>query len=234
MFENILKSLLEEQENKKTSTLFYIENGYGLTWAPENRTASDKGLKDYSTDARWNAYKAGTLSREAAVEKAQARYIKKLEKETAAKIARLETIAAAPDIDYIMIDISWNRSSVWGYNPAVETSDNKGCYTTGRASGCGYDKESAAVAESFNRNNSILKLLYTIKENALAAGATDKSGFYKDNRACCGYGAGYTALPYFEGGVGVGCFWDILKKAGFKVSGHHTKTADFYHLTKTA
>ena len=154
MFENILASLLDEQEKKRNNTIFYINNGYCESWAPANRVFNDEGLKKYSTDARWNAYSAGKITREAAVKFAVDRYNKSIDKETAGKVARLETIAAAPDIDYISILISWKRSQTWGYNPTAETHDSNGKYTIGSASGCGYDKESAAVAASFNNNNS--------------------------------------------------------------------------------
>lgn len=237
MFENILKSLLEAQEERKNITSFYIKNGFCESWAAENKIASDEGIKRYSTPAKWDLYTAGKITREDAVKKAIERNNKKVDKETAAKIARLETIAAAPDLNYISINVEWKKSSVWGHNPHAEARDNKGIYTYGTASGCGYDKESSAVASALNANNSILKILYTIKENALKDGKTDKDKTActnRDNRDCCGYGAGYSAMPYFEGGVGVNCFWAILKKAGFQVNTNWHTHNTYYYIDKEA
>ena len=45
-----------------------------------------------------------------------------------------------------------------------------------------------------------------------------------------GYGSGYFVLPYFEGGVGSNCFWEILKKGGFKTISNHGKHEDFYNI----
>ena len=107
--------------------------------------------------------------------------------------------------------------------------------SAGYASGCGYDKESSAVAEALNKNNSFLKVLYTLKENALEAGASDHSKTActgVDNRNIIGYGSGYSVLPYFEGGVGVNCYWDILKKAGFEISCHYTRSSNTYVIFK--
>ena len=111
---------------------------------------------------------------------------------------------------------------------------NAGTFT-GTASGCGYDKESAAIAEALNQCDSVLQLLYTYKENALAAGESDESKTASCGRSNCsiiGYGAGYGAIPYFEGGVGSSCFWSILKKCGFTVTGHHGTHSDFYTIEK--
>ena len=98
--------------------------------------------------------------------------------------------------------------------------------------GEGYIRE---VAEAFNKNNSILKALYSLKERALQAGQSDASRTActgVDNRNICGYGSGYSIIPYFEGGVGVSCFWSILEKCGFKCSAHYGKNETFYSVHK--
>lgn len=228
------KRVLAESEKKTADTIFYIENGYFPTWAEEHRTDPDRGLKANSTETRWNQYKAGTISREKAVEFATKRAKKKIEKETTAKLARLDRAANAPDLDYISVSVDWIRSRTWGHNPRVEVRTNTGTYC-GTASGCGYDKESAAIAEAFNKCDSILKALYQLKEDGLRAGKTDTSGTActgVDNRYICGYGSGYSVLPYFESGVGASCFWAILKDCGYKTSEHHTKHSDFYSIEK--
>lgn len=126
------------------------------------------------------------------------------------------------------------RSRTWGNNPHAEARTNAGTFS-GTASGCGYDKESTAIAEALNQCDSVLKVLYTLKENGLRAGLSDKSktaACGRSNGDICGYGAGYGAIPYFEGGVGSSCFWSILKKCGFSTSCHHGKHSDFYSVEK--
>jgi hypothetical protein len=233
-FTEIKKTVTEDSDSKKENTTFYIFNGYFPTWSEEHRTDSDRGLREYSTETRWKQYTRGEITREKAVELATKRALKAIEKETAEKLAKLDRVAQAADLAFISISVDWVRSRTWGYNPRVEVRTNTGYYT-GTASGCGYDKESAAIADAFNQCDSVLKILYTLKEKGLRAGLTDESKTAccgRDNRNICGYGSGYGAIPYFEGGVGVSCFWGILERCGYKTSRHHTKHSDFYSVEK--
>lgn len=234
-FEHIAAEVTQDAENLKKITAEIIEKGYSETWAEEHRTPSDGALQRHSTETRWNQYKAGTISREKAVELAIKRENKAIDKKTAAKLAQLERVAAAPDLDYISICVEWKRSATWGYNPTatVNTGHER---ATGAASGCGYDKESSVIASALNQCDSVLKALYSYKESQLATGLSDESSTActgRDNRNIVGYGAGYAAIPYFEGGVGASCFWDILRKCGFATRGNHSgKYADFYSVEK--
>ena len=149
-------------------------------------------------------------------------YKTRLEKD----LKRIETIERANDgIENINISINWVKSPAWGYNPHATITTNNGTITEGRASGCGYDKESAAIAEALNKNNDILKLLYTFKNKKMTANKTNSHDLL-------GYGSGYGVLPYFEGGVGASSLMNIFKKLGYNVQEHHTKTSDFYTITK--
>ena len=149
-------------------------------------------------------------------------YQKRLEKD----LKRIETIAQAnDDITNINISINWVRSSTWGYNPHATITTNNATITEGRASGCGYDKESAAIAEALNKNNDILKLLYVAKNKKM----TLKNN---NNRDLLGYGSGYGVLPYFEGGVGSSSLINIFKKLGYNVQEYHSDKSDFYTITK--
>lgn len=231
-FTEIKKAVLEDAKKAAEDRRFYIVNGYMATWAEEHRTELDRGLKEYSTSRRWEQYKDGEISREKAVELATKRSDKAIKKDTAAKLARLDRVAAAPDLTFLSISVEWVRNSYWGNNPHAEARTNTGVYD-GKASGCGYDKESAAIAEALNQCDSVLKALYTLKENGLRAGLSDRdSGACcgRSNGSICGYGAGYGAIPYFEGGVGVSCFWSIFKKCGFSISCHHGRHSDFYSV----
>lgn len=233
-FKLIAKNVLDDSAKRAEEIVFFINNGYFPTWSSEHCTDKDRGLGEYSTARRWEQYRSGEISREKAVELAIKRAVTSIKKETEKKLAHLERIAAAPDVEYISVSIDWVRSSTWGYNPhaTVITSAET---TTGKASGCGYDKESAAIAHAFNASDGILKILCTLKEKGLEAGEGDESEYAcagRDNRNICGYGAGYTAIPYFEGGIGSSCFWKIFEKCGFAVRATYTKKCDFYTIAK--
>lgn len=148
-----------------------------------------------------------TQQKKKAIQKLKARTLKEIElfnKEA-------DAIAQAPTPKNIYINITWKKSAVWGYNPFCEVW-NGGEYTTGRASGCGYDKRSAAVAQAFNQNKSILKIIYILFEKGLRK---NPRGSLRD---LVGYGSGYVARPLFDGGVGYGCYQDIFNKAGAKLN----------------
>lgn len=233
-FTELKKIVNEDAEQTAENRRFYILNGYLPTWTEEHHGDPDRGLREYSTARRWEQYKAGEISREKAVELATKRALKAIEKDTAAKLARLDRVAAAPDLSFISISVDWVRSRTWGNNPHAEARTNTGVFN-GTASGCGYDKESAAIADALNQCDSVLKALYTLKEEGLRAGLSDKSktaACGRSNGDICGQGSGYGAIPYFEGGVGASCFWSILKKCGFKTSRHHGKHSDYYIVEK--
>lgn len=222
--------LIETVEHDKTTTKFFIENGFCENWNEESKKFSDNGIRRYSTETRWNQYQNGTISREKAVNFAVKRMNKKKDADLIKKLDKLLKVADAPELTNASIYVEYRKSFTWGYCPSVEMYSNTG-NSSGYASGCGYDKESAAVAEALNKNDSFLKVLYTLKENALVAGGSDYSKTActgVDNRNIIGYGSGYSVLPYFEGGVGVNCYWDILKKAGFEVSCHYTRNSNSY------
>ena len=154
-------------------------------------------------------------------------------------IKNAEAVAAAPTLTACRISVEWKKSRVWGYNPAVTvdawTVDADGVTecttTTGRASGCGYDKQSAAIAEAFNASPAILKALYNAEEKRLKGRESRK----QSRRDFIGYGSGSSARPYFEGGCGVSVFYKIFENCGYNfdqvASG---KTFDAYNITKKA
>ena len=207
------------------------------TWAEENRNDPDRGIKEYSTARRWDQYQAGEITREKAVELATKRTFKEIDKETAEKINRLDNVAAAPVFGYASISVPWARSRTWGYNPTAEVLHIGDRRTEGHASGCGYDKESAAVASALNKNPAALRVLYELGEKALMNGKSPNSktactGYNWCD--CVGYGSGYGVLPYFEGGVGVNCFWHIFEKAGYEVRcAGSGKMYDCYTIERT-
>ena len=153
----------------------------------------------------------------------------------AEKIAKIEKaeqlLTSGVKIEKIEIVIEWKKSSTWGYNPHAKIdfyifngSNNEYKTFTGSASGCGYDKRSASTAEAFNKCDILIAMLYK-KENERLRKAPEEA-----RRYYIGYGAGYGALPYFEGGVGFDSHRDILKNLGFKNTCYNesNKHFDYY------
>lgn len=215
-FPHLAAEIRAEYETRRNDIAVYVERGYYPHWSEEHRTNPDRGLKQYSTPAKWAAYQAGTLSREKAVEIATRRALKEVTASERKQIAKMETAANAPRLVWCQITVEWVKEPYWGNNPHV-TATAANMTTYGRASGCGYDKQSAAVAEALNANPAVLRVLYEAAEKALAYGIRPER-YSNGNctwRDVLGYGSGYSLLPYFESGVGVSCFWEILKKCGF-------------------
>lgn len=108
----------------------------------------------------------------------------------------------------IIVDIRYKRNSTWGWNPHVEVlADLDGVRTDvsrGSASGCGYDKNSAAVCYAF-RENPLLETL------ALWDGFNPNKPEYGPER-CHDTGHGYR---YAFDGQGLGVFEDLMIANGF-------------------
>lgn len=231
MFENLRSLLLQEKEAKKENAKFYIENGYLPTWPEKDRVQGDHGLHVYSTTTKWEAYQAGKLAREKAVEIALQRACREIEKEYREEVENLESAAAAPDAESISIRVEWKKSRCYGYNPHAVVIVNQMNRYEGKAGGCGYDKLSAAIADALNKSAAMRRTLYRRKERALQAGYVP-TGI--DNRNCIAYGAGYGILPYFEGGVGMSSLAGVLAACGlkWKVCDESGKHIDVYYFER--
>lgn len=201
-FTNIRKQLAKALEDNKTKYTFYITNGYFMNWQGEE--ISDAGLKSESTETRWNAYKEGKISREKCIEFAVKRKMKALEKDYAKALERLEAIENAPDLDYADITVEWTRSATWGSNPKATVIVN-GVRREESPSigGCGYDKESTAIARAMNCNDTMLKLACMAVEN-------DSEPYAISNFA------EHLSLPNFGEGVGVSSYRSAFESMGYK------------------
>lgn len=128
-------------------------------------------------------------------------------------------------INKIVIAIEWKKSATWGNNPHAEVkvfyNNNHIEIFTGSASGCGYDKRSAATAQAFNKCEALKALLYKAENKRLK----DKNGTTR--RDFLGYGSGYGALPYFEAGVGFRSHETILNNLNFKTSLYDESSATY-------
>ena len=134
------------------------------------------------------------------LEKIIKKHTRRAKKATAERLQKLAEVEAAELPQVINISVEWHRSAVWGYNPsATVAADYRRTY--GKASGCGYDKESAAVAQALNANPGILKILYK----------------YANYGANFPYGVNvWAGLPSFAGGVGVNCYRSIFEACGYE------------------
>jgi len=161
----------------------------------------------------WNAkpYKGTPAQIEAKIRRA-------LEKKRAArlaeKLAQIEAVLA-PGVweslpNPLIIRIHWVKNRTWGRT--AHASDNYG-HTGETASGCGYCKGSTALASVLNMNKPVLRRLYLAKDAALRA-----KGPAASNNSDISYGAGYGALPYFAGGVGVSSLVKLLEVIGYSVT----------------
>ena len=206
MFE-LLKNEVEKYYNKKIEKLYNEKKSDIIMW--------------YGTNLTIVKYKSGELEEEKAYNRALKRALKNIKSDREKRLAKIEMVENAEILEYIRINIDWKKSRTWGANPHVETWTNNRGFYTGSASGCGYDKESSAVAETLNQSPEVLKVLYTLAEKMINENGDDV--YYYTGCGDCiswrnsiGYGSGYDILPYFEGGVGISCFEHILNKCGYK------------------
>lgn len=170
------------------------------------------------------------------LEDAKSYLIKRKEKAIYKSIERqvnqVLTVGKAGELVEAKISIEWKKSKMWGSNPSAECiysykgedgqlRSNR--VFSGSIGGCGYDKQSTAVANCLNQINEVLKSMYLIKN----------ANIWESNHNLFGYGSGYGLTPSIEGGVGVSCYPSIFDKLGYKfeeiASG---KTFDVFTITK--
>lgn len=163
----------------------------------------------YSIKKEWESVKECKSYLADRIKKA---YAESLEK----KLKRIDTVLNSGEFVQCTITVEWKKNRTWGSNPRAEArfgfiscSGYGSNYISGSSiSGCGYDKQSTAVAEVINQINPILKALYIEKNKAV--------NIDRKNGEVFGYGSGYNLLPNIEGGVGVGCYPRIFEAIGMK------------------
>lgn len=139
-------------------------------------------------------------------------------KSTKIRIDKLNKAEGAADVQQFTVTVEWVKSRTWGKNPHA-TVYGRNFITKDFASGCGYDKESAAIAGAFNDNPEVMRILYKHLEN---------------NGNDFPYGVHvYGGLVSFDGGCGVSTFYNIFDALGYEfkqvVSGQHCAA---YKITK--
>lgn len=152
-------------------------------------------------------------------EKMVSRFQRENESDRQKYLHKLERAANAPELQDLTVCVEWAKSRTWGANPTatVTVNDSHHYETTGHASGCGYDKESAAIASAMNANAAVLRILYTHAEK----GGKFAYSVYT-----------FAGLPYFAGGCGVSCFRNVFEGCGYEWRDLvHRKTFDSYMMT---
>jgi hypothetical protein len=193
----------------------------------EQETANSES--EYLTEFEKSKIKAGRFPVEHYAENITKR-INKTHK--AQEVDRLNAILESnKEIKRIVVATDWRRGSMQSNQCKAEIKVTYADYSretfeSDRTGGCGYDKESTAIADAFNRINALLK------ELALKASEAIEQG--EGYREFIGYGCGgYNTLPYFEGGVGFNSQVKILSSLGYKMNHlHWTKKTDIYEFVK--
>ena len=205
MFNQLIEKVLADAEARKEKNVEIFN------------AMDDRRLRDYSTATRWDQYTSGKITRDECVAFAKKRDDKRIDRNAAEDIEELRAIEKMDDVTFINISIEWHRSSVWDWNPTAEcfvSTGTHGDYYVGRASGCGYDKESASVASALNQSRAIRKMLITalLRDGKLPYGTHTWNGITK-----------------LDGGVGMSSFRSVFEACGLKqVSSHHGKHFDAY------
>lgn len=234
---NLIKAIETEQKKRLEDFIFSINQVNDLdglnTWhynqlLPKNKSISNY-IKGGDIVGQYEAVKAYLINRK------QKAIYKQIERE----VSKIQTVFNSGILIDAKIVIEWKRSRMWGSNPSAECwytytdatgNRNSGYVTSGSIGGCGYDKQSTAVANCLNQINEVLKPLYVAKNKVVRDDTTNNGDF---NKNLFGYGSGYGILPSIEGGVGVSCYPKIFESIGYKFETQASgKTFDVYTIKK--
>lgn len=187
------------------------------------------------------------------VDRARQYLEKTIPKEIEMWTRRLEDADKAGKLVEIIIRVEWSRSRMYGSNPHAFAylfyeNEKNGTNTVmgeGRATGCGYDKSSAAVYEAlcFNhrKNGGCNEFV-----NRLAARASlDRFVIEHGEELWKEYAIDSTPMPHFRfDGKGMSTFTGLFKRIGCKFDTDHAvkdylidytetdKGADVYHVIR--
>ena len=222
MYENLRKAVRAEYEKRiseNSDRILAVDSRNGAT------TEVLRAAAVCATKHTCAQYDNGEISVDSYVTRAEKRMRATLKKDMKAALAKIDTIEAAEKPESFTLWVTWKKSRTWSRNPHTELIVNGDTYR-GKATGCGYDKESAAIADALNACPGTLKILYDVKEAALAG---DES---ISTEKAIGYGAGYRALPYYEQGVGVNTLVAILEKCGYNARRFYSPGRSFFEIEK--
>lgn len=136
----------------------------------------------------------------------------------------------------IRIEVNWKKNHTWGANPTAEVWADKYFGISRSVGGCGYDKESTAIAEPFNRSKQMAKIAIIAK--FIDTKFKDMSWKEKNEKDIFtySYGVRFTLFHnngiYWEGGVGASSFMNTIKTAGYRMDAEfHQKYIDCYQFS---
>ncbi len=144
--------------------------------------------------------------------------LKKAEKEHKREIARIYAAKNSRGIKLTKITVEWKKSRTWGNCPRVRAQvwSKSGEYFegTGYASGCGYDKESAAIYSAMRGCHAWDFEVFSNKKEIYPFHFNDSD-----------------ALPRFDfGGCGVSFLREFVDARGLKWSEAHGRAFDYYEI----
>jgi hypothetical protein len=139
--------------------------------------------------------------------------------------SKIEKICLANIPNFISVSVEWFNSRTWGANPQAEVRTGENYHISRKVGGCGYDKESIATAECFNKDLGILKIaLFSL---------------YKKEHSKKYLGSGYgTTINLFgvsfSSGVGFNCHRSIIENSGlYKLTAQNSgKMFNTYNFEK--
>ena len=120
----------------------------------KNQKKFEKEIKKFYAERKKNILKDKNLT-----DRQKTNRVKKNNTELEKALERLENLNNVEDFQSITIKTDWKRNSTWGWNPTCRVWVNNKFAGEDRASGCGYDKESAAAAEALWGNDILIKFL---------------------------------------------------------------------------
>lgn len=203
MFENIIKAIAEAAREQSAKFFAHME-----TCTTIGALRNDNYVKRYTTPKQCERLLAMDDS-EAIPNKDYVKIMNKytatIQKRQKTAIDKLYAAEAAEMPKNIALHITWTRNNTWCWNPHVECTVDYKTSTYGTASGCGYDKTSAAAAEALNASAAVLKALYTwVNEGGYTYGVNTPERLH------------WISAPYFEGGCGMSTIRAALEAMGYK------------------
>lgn len=139
---------------------------------------------------------------------------------------RLEAADKAGKLIEINISVTWAKSRTWGSNPHAECRfyfedaeyGTRSAFSEGRASGCGYDKRSAAVQGAFGFVVSKkYSHAHSSKDRALARASFDRFVIEHGEELWKEYAIDKTPMPHFNiSGKGMSTFTGLFRRIGCK------------------
>lgn len=152
---------------------------------------------------------------------------KRCDKRISEALSEFERILEADDLRNVEISTSWSKNRTWGMNPTSEGYVNARHVGTGHASGCGYDKHSAAANAALKDSLVIKKALI---DKAMRECYDAKSKFFHD----LPYGVdAYGKVTLGFGGTGMSTLSRIMEWLGLeRIEERSTKTTDYVYYER--